>query len=147
MKALADYAHSKGLKFGVYTARGSRTCQGRPGAYNHELIDAKTYCEWGLDYLKNDNCGGTNWPADNTSWIKFQQGFDECYSATGRYIVKSIEYLRRIKHMRYLYVEFVCKYLCIYRIYIIRSRYCRDPAGCGEWIADVANLWRTTGAI
>ena len=45
MKALADYAHSKGLKFGVYTARGSRTCQNRPGAYNHELIDAKTYCD------------------------------------------------------------------------------------------------------
>ena len=35
------------------TARGSKTCQGRPGAYAHELIDAKTYCDWGLDYLKN----------------------------------------------------------------------------------------------
>ena len=38
-----------------------------------------------------DNCGGTNWPAENTSWIKFQQGFDECYAKTKRYIVKSIE--------------------------------------------------------
>lgn len=92
MKALADYAHSKGLKFGVYTARGSRTCQNRPGAYAHEAIDAATYCEWGLDYLKNDNCGGTNWPSENTSWINFQKGFDECYAKTGRYIVKSIEY-------------------------------------------------------
>ena len=35
------------------TARGSKTCQGRPGAYAHELVDAKTYCDWGLDYLKN----------------------------------------------------------------------------------------------
>jgi hypothetical protein len=94
MKALADYAHSKGLKFGVYTARGSRTCQNRPGAYAHEAIDAATYCEWGLDYLKNDNCGGTNWPSENTSWINFQKGFDECYAKTGRYIVKSIEYCR-----------------------------------------------------
>ena len=58
MKALADYAHSKGLKFGVYTARGSRTCQTRPGAYAHEAVDAATYCSWGLDYLKNDMCGG-----------------------------------------------------------------------------------------
>ena len=41
-----------------------------------------------------DNCGGTNWPAENTSWIKFQQGFDECYAKTKRYIVKSIEYCR-----------------------------------------------------
>jgi alpha-galactosidase len=94
MKSLADYAHAKGLKFGVYTARGSKTCQNRPGAYNHEEIDAKTYCDWGLDYLKNDNCGGSNWPQENTSWIKFQQGFDECYAQTGRYIVKSIEYCK-----------------------------------------------------
>lgn len=96
MKALADYAHSRGLKFGVYTARGSRTCQNRPGAYEHEALDAATYCSWGLDYLKNDNCGGTNWPAENTSWIKFQQGFDLCYNQTGRYIVKSIEYCRTV---------------------------------------------------
>jgi len=47
MKHLADYAHSRGLKFGVYTARGSRTCQGRPGAYGNEALDAKTYCDWG----------------------------------------------------------------------------------------------------
>ena len=52
MAALADYVHQKGLKFGVYTARGSRTCQNRPGAYQHEEIDAATYCDWGLDYLK-----------------------------------------------------------------------------------------------
>ena len=68
--------------------------QNRPGAYAHEAIDAATYCEWGLDYLKNDNCGGTNWKEQNTSWINFQKGFDECYNKTGRYIVKSIEYCR-----------------------------------------------------
>eukprot|EP00658_Telonema_sp_P-2_P053634 TRINITY_DN4221_c0_g2_i11.p1 TRINITY_DN4221_c0_g2~~TRINITY_DN4221_c0_g2_i11.p1 ORF type:complete len:727 (-),score=188.39 TRINITY_DN4221_c0_g2_i11:280-2460(-) len=94
IKALADYAHSKGLKFGVYTARGSRTCQNRPGAYQHELQDAATYCGWGLDYLKNDNCGGSSYPEANTSWSKFQQGFDECYRQTGRYIVKSVEYCK-----------------------------------------------------
>ena len=46
IKAVADYVHSKGLLFGVYTAQGSRTCQDRPGAYNHELVDAQTYCDW-----------------------------------------------------------------------------------------------------
>jgi hypothetical protein len=85
MKAVADYIHAKGLKFGVYTARGSRTCQQRPGSYAHELQDAATYCSWGLDYLKNDNCGGTNWPQENTSWINFKQGFDACFNQTGRY--------------------------------------------------------------
>ena len=53
-KALTDYVHSKGLKFGLYTARGSGTCQGRPGSLNHELIDAATYCDWGIDYIKID---------------------------------------------------------------------------------------------
>ena len=52
MRAVADYVHARGLRFGVYTARGSRTCQGRPGSYAHELTDAASYCDWGLDYLK-----------------------------------------------------------------------------------------------
>eukprot|EP00755_Sulcionema_specki_P010542 Sspe_Gene.46749::Locus_23455_Transcript_1_1_Confidence_1.000_Length_2768::g.46749::m.46749/K07407/E3.2.1.22B, galA, rafA; alpha-galactosidase len=92
MKALADYVHSKGLKFGLYTARGSRTCQSRPGSYAHEETDGKTYCGWGLDFLKIDNCGGTNWKDVNTSWIKFRKQFDECYNTTGRYVWESIEY-------------------------------------------------------
>ena len=58
MKALSDYAHSKGLKFGLYTARGSGTCQRRPGSLNYEFIDAATYCDWGIDYIKIDACVG-----------------------------------------------------------------------------------------
>ena len=49
IKAVADYVHSKGLKFGLYTARGSRTCMGRPGSDLHENIDAETYASWGVD--------------------------------------------------------------------------------------------------
>ncbi len=56
MKALADYVHSKGLLFGLYTDAGRKTCQGRPGSYGHEEIDAKTYAEWGVDYTKVDWC-------------------------------------------------------------------------------------------
>ena len=56
IKPLADYAHSKGLKFGVYSDGGNLTCQMRPGGYGYEDIDAKTYAEWGVDYLKYDNC-------------------------------------------------------------------------------------------
>lgn len=56
MKALADYVHEKGLKFGVYSDAGTGTCQGRPGSLGYEEIDAKTYAEWGVDYLKYDNC-------------------------------------------------------------------------------------------
>ena len=56
MKALADYVHSKGLKFGVYSDAGTGTCQKRPGSKDHEAIDARTYAEWGVDYLKYDWC-------------------------------------------------------------------------------------------
>jgi alpha-galactosidase len=56
MKALADYVHSKGLKLGVYSDRGTMTCSNRPGSQGHEIQDAKTYAAWGIDYLKYDNC-------------------------------------------------------------------------------------------
>ena len=59
IKPLADYAHSKGLKFGLYSDAGNLTCQMRPGGYGYEEIDAKTYAEWGVDYLKYDNCFNT----------------------------------------------------------------------------------------
>ncbi|MEJ5995811.1 glycoside hydrolase family 27 protein [Pedobacter sp. Du54] len=57
IKQLADYLHKKGLKLGIYSSNGSLTCAGYPGSYNHEEIDAKTYAEWGVDYLKYDACG------------------------------------------------------------------------------------------
>jgi len=46
MAALAEYVHSKGLLFGLYSDAGTRTCQGRPGSYNYEQIDAQTYAKW-----------------------------------------------------------------------------------------------------
>jgi alpha-galactosidase len=63
MKALADYVHSKGLKFGVYTDAGARDCvAGTPGSKGSEVLDAATFAEWGVDYLKEDWCntGGMN---------------------------------------------------------------------------------------
>jgi alpha-galactosidase len=56
IKALADYVHTKGLKFGIYSDAGYLTCAGRPGSLHHEVKDALTYAEWGVDYLKYDNC-------------------------------------------------------------------------------------------
>ena len=56
MKALADYVHSKGLKFGVYSDAGTGTCQNRPGSHGFETNDANDYASWGVDYLKYDWC-------------------------------------------------------------------------------------------
>lgn len=56
MKAVADYIHSKGLKFGMYSCVGTMTCAGYPGSYRHEYIDAETFADWGIDFLKYDYC-------------------------------------------------------------------------------------------
>lgn len=56
MKALADYIHSKGLKFGMYSCAGVMTCAGYPSSYDHEFVDAKTFASWGVDFLKYDFC-------------------------------------------------------------------------------------------
>lgn len=59
MKYLADYIHSKGLKFGIYSCAGTKTCQGRPGGRGYEFQDARTYARWGVDYLKYDWCNSS----------------------------------------------------------------------------------------
>lgn len=56
MKAVADYVHSKGIKFGMYSCAGVRTCGNYPGSFDHEFLDAKTFAEWGVDFLKYDFC-------------------------------------------------------------------------------------------
>ena len=56
IKALADYVHSKGLKFGIYSDSGTKTCAGRPGSRGYEYQDARQYAAWGVDYLKYDWC-------------------------------------------------------------------------------------------
>lgn len=56
IKALADYVHSKGLKFGLYSCAGDKTCGGRPGSRGYEYQDALMYAKWGVDYLKYDWC-------------------------------------------------------------------------------------------
>ena len=57
MKALADYVHSKGLKIGIYSSPGAKTCAGYEGSLGHEEQDAASYAAWGIDYLKYDLCG------------------------------------------------------------------------------------------
>src|ERR1700712_4766759 len=56
MKALSDYVHSKGLKLGIYSSPGDKTCAHFEGSLGHEYQDAQTYADWGIDYLKYDLC-------------------------------------------------------------------------------------------
>ncbi len=85
IKTLADYVHSKGLLFGIYTDAGTNTCQGRPGTLGHEDQDARTFAAWGVDYVKEDWCHAQNLDAP-TQYAKFR----DALVRTGRPIVLSI---------------------------------------------------------
>lgn len=85
MKALADYVHSKGLKFGIYSDAGTRTCQNRPGSRGYEFQDARQYAAWGVDYLKYDWCNHST--QDSRASYSLMR---DALAASGRPIVFSI---------------------------------------------------------
>lgn len=68
MKGLGDFLHSNGIRFGIYSSPGPRTCGGYLGSYKNEALDATTYASWGIDYLKYDLCSYTQFmPRRNSS--------------------------------------------------------------------------------
>jgi alpha-galactosidase len=85
MKALGDYLHAHGFKFGIYNCAGTKTCAGYPGGHGHELADAKMYASWGVDYLKYDWC--------NTQGLNPQDSYNamrDALHAAGRPVVFSM---------------------------------------------------------
>ena len=118
MKALADYVHSKGLKIGIYSSPGPKTCAGYEGSYGHEAQDAKTFAAWGIDYLKYDLCSDLDIYKDEAPTLQaIYQQMGEALEATHRAIVYSL-----------------CEY----------GR-AQVWTGWGEKAG--GNLWRTTGDI
>ena len=123
MKALATYVHSKGLKLGIYSSPGPKTCAGFEGSYGHEAQDARTYAAWGVDYLKYDLCSLSGQMIAAGSLEKAQaielaayRKMGDALRATGRPIVYSL-----------------CQY---------------GFSQVWRWGGDVGgNLWRTTGDI
>ena len=89
MKALADYVHSKGLKLGIYSGPGTRTCGGYPASYGHEEQDAKTWAAWGIDYVKYDWCSASR-IYKNDALQPIYQKMGAALQATGRPIVYSL---------------------------------------------------------
>jgi alpha-galactosidase len=85
MKSLADFIHSKGLLFGLYSSAGTHTCAGRAGGMDFEDKDAESYASWGVDYLKYDNCFNEKRPA-----IERYSAMRDALNKTGRPIFYSI---------------------------------------------------------
>ena len=119
MKALADYVHSKGLKLGIYSSPGPKTCAGYEGSYQHEAQDARTWAAWGIDYLKYDWCSATQvYTPDSQpgAYAKMGQALFDAGLASGHAMVYSL-----------------CQY---------------GQVDVGTWGANAGgNLWRTTGDI
>jgi alpha-galactosidase len=118
IKAVADYVHARGLKIGIYTSAGTKTCNsaGFPGGQGHEAQDAALFASWGIDYLKYDNCNPLPGTADTQQeYIDRYTTMRDALRATGRPIVYSL-----------------CEW----------GRF--EP---WTWGADVGHLWRTTGDI
>lgn len=87
MKALADYVHSKGLKFGIYSDAADKTCAGYTGSYGYEQKDAETFAGWGVDYLKYDYCHA---PHKKKIAIKRYSAMSKALRNTGRDMVFAI---------------------------------------------------------
>lgn len=112
LKALGDYIHSKGATFGLYTAESASTCGGFPASANNEVLDAKTFARWGVDYMKVDGCGPPSY---------YEGGYKAmgaALEASGRDIV----------------------YSCSWPAYINGGNETLQPFG--EFIDDGCNLWR-----
>jgi alpha-galactosidase len=89
MKALAHYVHSKGLKLGIYSSPGPRTCAGYPASYGHELQDAQMFASWGIDYLKYDWCSAAR-VYENDKLQAAYQKMGDALQASQRPIVYSL---------------------------------------------------------
>lgn len=85
MKYVADYVHQKGLKFGMYSCAGLRTCAGYPASFDHEYTDARTFADWGVDFLKYDFC---NFPSTGDCKARYLR-MSMALKATGRDILFS----------------------------------------------------------
>ena len=121
MKALGDWLHGNGLKLGIYSSPGDRTCGGYLGTLDHELQDAQTWASWGVDYLKYDWCGYSK---------VYNASTDHSTAAHLRPYVKMQQYLR--EQPRDIFYS-LCQY---------------GNARVWEWGAFIdANSWRTTGDI
>jgi alpha-galactosidase len=85
IKALADYVHARGFKFGLYSSAGTHTCMGRPASVGREVLDAQTFAGWGVDFLKYDNCHHSGIAAQ----VRYR-AMGDALAATGRDIVYAI---------------------------------------------------------
>ncbi|KAF4794364.1 Alpha-galactosidase A [Turdus rufiventris] len=100
IRKLADYVHSKGLKLGIYSDVGNKTCAGFPGSYNHYDLDAQTFASWGVDLLKFDGC-------NSDSLDLLAEGYRHMSLAlnnTGRSIVYSCEWPFYLRPMQQLVI-------------------------------------------
>ncbi|NXW92890.1 AGAL galactosidase, partial [Alopecoenas beccarii] len=109
IRKLADYVHSKGLKLGIYSDVGNKTCAGFPGSYDHYDLDAQTFASWGVDLLKFDGCNSGTLELLAEGYRRMSLALNK----TGRSIVYSCEwpfYLRPVQQPNYTEIKHYCNH-------------------------------------
>lgn len=150
MRATADYLHAANLSFGVYTAQCSETCQQRPGSFGYEAVDAASYCSWGVDYLKVRERGrvGEGRAAGTSAATSAYP-----HAAPLPTAPPQVDHCGGTCHpqLNTSWIAFRAGIAACTggggRDILLSVESCSDPSGCGAWIADVADSWRTTGDI
>lgn len=142
MKDLGDYVHSKGLKFGIYSSAGTKTCQGLPGSLGMEFTDASTFADWGVDFLKYDNCYNEKIPG-----IDRYTKMRDALNATGRPIFYSLcqwgtYSTRNVGLHGAPFVHRTRYYTCIIT-FVCRT----GDEDSWRWAPSVGNAWRSTRDI
>jgi alpha-galactosidase len=89
IRGVADYVHGLGLKLGIYGDAGTKTCAGYPGSLGKEKLDAQTWADWGVDYLKYDNCYNQS-DGSREDFVRRYTAMREAIDLTGRPMVYSI---------------------------------------------------------
>jgi alpha-galactosidase len=89
IRGVADYVHARGLKLGIYGDAGTKTCAGYPGSLGKEKLDAQTWADWGVDYVKYDNCYNQS-DGSRADYVRRYTAMREAIDATGRPMVYSI---------------------------------------------------------
>ncbi|KRX02247.1 Glycoside hydrolase, superfamily [Pseudocohnilembus persalinus] len=125
MRALVDYVHEKGLKFGISSNAGTKSCDGYTGSLGYELIDAQTFANWGVDYLEYTNC--------NNQGIKSEQLYQAMSQALNS-TNKGIYYTAVVDNQYFLYIFFQNNFYIYKMNFIIREQ-------VEEWQPQCTNSW------
>ena len=137
IKYVADYIHSKGLKMGIYSCCGTLTCGGYPGSYDHEYLDAKTFAEWGVDFIKVDDIA-RELPHEEEELIMLSEALHSCGRemilslSPGPALLEKAELYKQVANLWRITADFWDTWELLYAMFERAEKWCVH-SGAGHW--------------